>query len=213
MSSHSKLLLHLGRALLALALALPALANAEPELVNIRSIDPTIAVELRYAGPRNVAQRALYRGSMPALVRPSVAARLMVAQRYLQGRGFRLKIWDAYRPKSAHDQLWQLSRNTDYVANPADGIGSLHTWGVAVDATLVTEDGREVTMPTDFDDFTPAAVLHYNGSDPTIRRNLHTLQRAMSLAGFYGMRTEWWHFVAKDWTKYRTISEVSVSAR
>jgi D-alanyl-D-alanine dipeptidase len=135
------------------------------------------------------------------------------AQSYLQVRGYRLKIWDAYRPKAAHDQLWQMSRNTDYVADPADGIGSLHTWGVAVDATLIYENGKAVMMPTDFDDFTPAAMLRYHGNDMSIRSHLYTLLHAMGLAGFYGMRTEWWHFVAKDWRKYRTVSDVQISAR
>jgi len=177
------------------------------ELVNIKEVDPTIEVELRYAGTRNVTGRPLYRANTLAMLRPSVAARLLHAQSYLQVHGFRLKIWDAYRPKDAHDQLWQVSRNTDFVANPADGLGSLHSWGVAVDATLVYEDGREVAMPTDFDDFTPAAMLRYVGPDQNIRKNLLTLQRAMARAGFYGLRTEWWHFVAKDWQKYRAVRE------
>ena len=69
--------------------------QAEPELVNIQAVDSTIAIELRYAGSRNVAQRPLYPAAMPALVRPSVAAKLLAAQSYLQVRGFRLKIWDA----------------------------------------------------------------------------------------------------------------------
>ena len=207
-----KSLSHLGRSF-ALLIALPVLAQAQPELVNIQTLDPTILVELRYAGPRNMAQRRLYPADMPALVRPEVAARLLKAQSYLQIRGFGLKIWDAYRPKAAQDQLWQLSRNTDYVANPADGTGSLHTWGVAVDATLVDAKGRDVAMPTDFDDFTPAAMLHYKGNDPGIRTHLLILQRAMARAGFYGLRTEWWHFVTKDWQKFRAISDAQLSSR
>ena len=180
------------------------------ELVNIKTVDPTIEVELRYAGNRNVTGRPLYPPNMPALVRPSVAAQLTVAQSYLQVRGFRLKIWDAYRPKAAHDQLWQFQPNTDFVANPMDG-GSLHSWGVAVDATLVDLNGRNVEMPTDFDDFTPAAMLRYLGPSRSVREHLFTLQRAMARAGFYGMRTEWWHFIAKDWQKYRAIDEVKSS--
>ncbi|MGI9086153.1 MAG: M15 family metallopeptidase [Chthoniobacterales bacterium] len=199
-------------AALVFATRLPA-ATPEPELVDIQTIDPTIAVELRYAGSHNIAQRPLYPAGMPALVRPTVAARLVEAQSYLQMRGFRLKIWDAYRPKAAHDQLWELYRNHDYVADPSDGRGSLHSWGVAIDATLVYENGKEVTMPTDFDAFTPAAMLRYLGNDPYIRDNLHTLQRAMGHAGFFGMRTEWWHFVAKDWQKYRAVTDVTISAR
>lgn len=208
--------IHLYRRLRLLALAslslgsVGSLAAAEPELVNIRSADPTIAVELRYAGTRNIAGRPLYPQNMPALVRPSVAAKLAAAQNYLRQRGYGLKIWDAYRPKNAHDQLWQYSRNNDYVADPSDGRGSLHTWGVAVDATLVDKDGAEMEMPTDFDSFTPAAMLYYNGNNPTVKRNVRRLQSAMAISGFYGMRTEWWHFVSKDWQLYRAIPEIVV---
>lgn len=57
-------------------------------------------------------------------------------------------------------------------------------------------------MPTDFDNFTPAAMWHYRGADAAIRSHLHLLQIAMRDAGFYGKPTEWWHFVIADWQKY-----------
>ncbi len=182
----------------------------DPDLVNIRSVDPTILVELRYASAHNVAQRPLYPTNMPALLRPGVAQKLAVAQAYLRERGYGLKVWDAYRPKAAHDQLWQFSKNNDYVADPADGRGSLHTWGVAVDATLVDKDGQQMEMPTDFDNFTPAAMLYYKGPSDVVRRNIHRLQSAMAVGGFYGLRTEWWHFVSKDWQTYRAIPEITI---
>jgi len=193
------------------SLLLGTFAVSAGNLVDIKSIDPTIEVELRYATARNVAGRPLYPPDMPALLQPSVAAKLAVAQSQLQVRGFRLKIWDAYRPKAAHDQLWQILPNTAFVANPAGGTGSLHTWGVAVDATLVYENGHAVEMPTDFDEFTPAAMLRYTGTNGSVRGHLRTLQSAMARAGFYGLRTEWWHFIAKDWQKYRPIDAVKTA--
>jgi len=63
-------------------------------------------------------------------------------------------------------------------------------------------------MPTDFDDFTPAAVWHYLGPDPAIRSHLHLLQVAMRDAGFYGLHTEWWHFVIVNWQKYLPPGEL-----
>lgn len=195
-----------------LAFARPITSAAEAELVNIRSVDRTIVVDLRYATSRNIARRPFYPTNMPALVRPHVAVRLAQAQAILRDRGYGLKIWDAYRPKSAHEQLWALSPNTDYVADPAVG-GSLHTSGVAVDATLVDNKGRDVPMPTDFDDFTTAAMLNYTGGNAEVRRNLRVLQNAMARAGFYGLRTEWWHFVSKDWKEYATIPEVTIVAQ
>ena len=186
-------------------------AFAEPQLVNIKTVDPTIIVELRYATDRNVLRRRLYPKNMPALIRPSVAARLRQAQSYLQVRGFRLKIWDAWRPKAAHDQLWEFLPMDDFVANPVNGRGSLHTWGVAVDATMVYSNGHAVTMPTDFDEFTPAAMLRYTGGDRGVREHLLILQRAMARAGFLGMRTEWWHFIAPDWKQYSSIDDLAAA--
>ncbi|MGZ4983260.1 MAG: M15 family metallopeptidase [Chthoniobacterales bacterium] len=189
------------------ALFLCAASTHAGDLVSVRNVDPSIKVELRYATTRNILRRPIYPPNMPALVRPSVADRLALAQAYLKERGLCLKIWDAYRPKSAHEQLWQFVPNSDFVANPADGTGSLHTWGVAVDATLVYANGQAVEMPTDFDEFTPGATLHYTGSKGAVGEHLHILQRAMAQAGFYGMRTEWWHFIASDWKDYAPIDE------
>ncbi len=181
----------------------------KPDLVSVRSVDRSIKVELRYATSRNIMGRPIYPPNMPALVRHSVAVRLAVAQAYLKEHGFRLKIWDAYRPRSAQDQLWQFSPNSDFVQNPADNV-SLHNWGVAVDATLLYENGHAVEMPTDFDEFTPHATLHYAGARGSVGEHLHILQRAMARAGFYGLRTEWWHFIAKDWKDYGPIDDPDV---
>ncbi len=179
-----------------------AAAQAAIPLVDIKSVDPTILVELRYAGRHNLTGHPLYPPGTLALARPEVASCLAVGQAFLQRYQYRLKIWDAYRPPSVQVKLWQASHNNDYVADPETGAGSLHSWGVAVDATLIDTWNRPVSMPTDFDDFTPAAMWHYVGADPAIRSHLHLLQRTMRDAGFYGLRTEWWHFTIADWQKY-----------
>jgi len=186
---------------------------SDEELVDIKKVDPTVIVELRYAGSRNIAGKSLYPPHMPALVRTSVAQRLVRAQAYLRANHYGLKIWDAYRPPLAQLQLWQLSPQTSYVADPNVRGGSLHTWGVAVDATLVDEQGNEVAMPTDFDVFTPAANLHYQGDNSAIRLHLKILQTAMRRGGFYGLRTEWWHFIAYDWKKFGPVREVRLSSQ
>ncbi|MEO7167786.1 MAG: M15 family metallopeptidase [Chthoniobacterales bacterium] len=176
-------------------------------LVDLKTVDPTILVELRYAKPDNITGRALYPPGTPALVRPTTAARLAKVQAFLRARHYGLKIWDAYRPVAAQAELWQRSHNGAYVADPLTGNGSLHSWGVAVDATLVDEQGREVAMPSAFDEFTPAAKLHYQGDNPVVKSHLKILQSAMRHGGFYGMRTEWWHFVAYDWKKFAPMRE------
>jgi D-alanyl-D-alanine dipeptidase len=171
-------------------------------LVDIKTIDPTIVVALRYASSNNITGRALYPPGTLALVRPEVGQRLAVAQALLRRYQYQLKIWDAYRPPSVQFRLWQAIRNDDYVADPRTGAGSLHSWGIAVDVTLTDTWNNAVTMPSDFDDLTPAAMWRYSGSDPVVRNHLRLLQSTMARAGFYGLRTEWWHFTIEDWQKY-----------
>jgi len=184
----------------------------DSDFVDINRIDPTIVIDLRYGGPNNFTHRPLYPPGMPAMVRFSVAQRLSFAQVYLKAHGYGLKIWDAYRPQVAQEALWEATRNNSYVADPKGGIGSMHTRGAAVDATLVDRKGKDVPMPTGFDNFTPAAMIDYQGKNPIIRSNLKLLQKAMARAGFYGLRTEWWHFCAGDWTTYPTVPEIQLVA-
>jgi len=182
------------------------------EFVDIKSVDKTIVINLRYASANNVARRPLYPPGTPALVRVSVAKRLAIAQRYLRKKGYGLKIWDAYRSQSTQEQLWRTTHNRSYVADPKEGRGSMHIRGAAVDATLVDANGRDVPMPTDFDSFTPAALLEYKGRDPIVQTNLKLLQKAMAHGGFYGLRTEWWHFCAPDWKRYPPEPELKLAA-
>jgi zinc D-Ala-D-Ala dipeptidase len=194
--------------MVALALNVHAASAQNPVvLVDIKSVDPTILIELRYAGLRNIAGRALYPPGTLALTRPELAQRLVAAQCFLRHYNYGLQIWDAYRPKSVQAELWQAAHNNDFVANPAAGAGSMHSWALAVDATLVDAWRRPVTMPTDFDDFTPAAMWKYQGHDPAIRSHLHLLQIAMRDAGFLGLRSEWWHFTIENWQKFMGIDD------
>jgi zinc D-Ala-D-Ala dipeptidase len=188
---------------IALATVLMAInANADCPFVDIQSVNPTIVVELRYAGTKNFVNHPLYPQGTRALVRPEVAAALTKAQTTLRRYQYGLKIWDAYRPVSVQTKLWEASRNSDHVANPEVGVGSLHSWGVAIDATLVDSWNRPVSMPSDFDDFTLAAMWRYTGSSFEVHRHLRLLHWAMDRAGFWGMRTEWWHFTISDWKKF-----------
>jgi D-alanyl-D-alanine dipeptidase len=185
---------------------------ANPDLVEIKSVAPSIVIELRYATPHNVTGRPLYPRGLRAMVLPSVAQQLADAQKFLCQYGYGLKIWDAYRPKQAQVLLWQLAGKGDYIADPENGFGSMHSWGVSVDATLVDAGGHSVKMPTDFDEFTPAAAMYYQGIDPLVRAHLRLLQVAMAVNDFYGFRIEWWHFTTADWKKYVPYQEAKQSA-
>lgn len=181
---------------------------ADDPLVDLATVDDTILIELRYATTRNIAGKPLYPPGARCIVRRHVAESLKVAQAWLRPQGYGLKIWDGYRPPAAQQALWEQSKNRSFVASPENG-HAIHTWGAAVDATLVDTAGKEMKMPTDLDDFTPAAAMNYRGRDPVIARNLDLLHYAMARGGFLGMRTEWWHFIGKNW---RTCKPVQVDS-
>ena len=172
------------------------------ELVDIATVDPSIVIDLRYATEHNVTGHALYPPGTRPLVLPSVAQQLAGAQIYLKQYRYRLKIWDAYRPKEAQERLWKYAGKDQFVANPERGFGSMHSYGVSVDATMVDDWSQDVAMPTRFDEFTPQAMMGYTGRDPLVRQHLNLLQKAMSHNNFYGLRVEWWHFTTADWKKY-----------
>lgn len=181
---------------------------AAGELVEIKSVDPTILVEMRYATERNGAKAALYPPDFPCLARPEIANRLRLAQKFLRKAGHGLKIWDAYRPAYAQEALWKRQNNRHFVANPTEGRGSLHTWGLAVDVTLVDRNGNEVSMPTDFDVFAQDASGIYRGRDDEVHAHVHLLQYAMMrVGGFQGLSTEWWHFAVRGWRDYQPLSK------
>src|SRR5690242_12040595 len=92
--------------------------DSQPQLVDIASVDPTIVIDLRYATEKNVTGHALYPRGTKALILPSVAQQLAGAQAWLKQFKYRLKIWDAYRPKEAQELLWKYAAKDQYVANP-----------------------------------------------------------------------------------------------
>src|SRR5437870_5849085 len=177
-------------------------ANAGDAFVDVRSVDPTIIVELRYAGRNNLLGQPLYPYGTRGLARREVVLGLAKAQAFLRRYQYGLKIWDAYRPVAVQAKRWEASHNSDYVADPETGAGSLHSWGIAVDATLVDSWNNPVRMPSDFDDFTPAAMWRYLGPSRQVRAHVGSLQNAMLRAGFWGSRTELWYYTLAHWQKY-----------
>ena len=178
---------------------------ASRQLIDLRTLDSTILIDLRYATRANCVGQALYPADFPCLLRPETAVRLHLAQLYLRAHGYGLKVWDAYRPPEAQRTLWSKFARRGYVANPDEGKGSLHTWGIAVDVTLVGADGSEQPMPSGFDVFTPAASGIYRGHDARVQYDLHMLHLGMKAGGFVGLTTEWWHYSPKDWYLYEAF--------
>ncbi|EGO63989.1 M15 family metallopeptidase [Acetonema longum] len=175
-------------------------AGSQQDLVKIQNIDPAIYIDMRYAGIHNFTGRQVYTANV-CVLRRGTAEKLARANAEFAKRGFRLKIWDAYRPLSVQKIFWKLVPDRRYVANP-QGNASRHNRGTAVDVTLVDEQGRELIMPSEFDDFSYRAQRDYPGISPFAQSNAAYLAEVMEQAGFRSLGSEWWHFDDADWTMY-----------
>jgi poly-gamma-glutamate synthesis protein (capsule biosynthesis protein) len=184
-------------------------ASHSPEdFVNVAQAVHDIIVELPYATTNNTFKTRFYKSNR-ALLRRGTARKLNKVQGILARSQLRLKIWDGYRPLSIQRRMWNKVRDARYVANPDKG-GSRHNRGCAVDVTLVDRNGRELEMPTGFDDFSLRAHAEYSGATPAAKKNRALLGKAMTAAGFTQLSTEWWHFDDLDAARY-PLADVTVA--
>ncbi len=190
--------------IIGLFLALCALVNpvnAQDDFVNVQTLIPSVQIDMRYASKRNFTGQVVYDTST-CFLRPAVAERLKRVQRRLEKSGYGLKIWDAYRPTSAQQVLWDATprKLRRYVANPKKG--SKHSRGAAVDITLLDSLGKECEMPTAFDDFSIRARTHYMNHTRQAIKHREILHKAMNAEGFLSVSGEWWHFNDPEWHTY-----------
>lgn len=188
-----------------LLLLAPVARSEPPSLVDATTVVEGLVVDLRYATADNFLKRKVYPDSARCLLQASAARKLAGAARALAAKGFRLKVYDCYRPRSVQWEMWKLFPRPGYVADPRKG--SNHNRGAAVDLTLATLDGGEVEMPTPFDTFSPAAHHGYEGGSEASRRNRETLREAMLAQGFKPNRMEWWHYDLPDAKRYPVLDE------
>lgn len=170
-------------------------ARSDAPLVDVRSVAPEVVVEMRYAGPGNFTGKTIYDCGR-CFLRPGTAAKVARAERELRQRGLSLKMWDCYRPLSVQKLLWSIVPDPRFVADPKKG--SRHNRGNAVDVTLVDAAGRELEMPTPFDDFSPRAAHDEMRLPAKARENRRLLKETMEKAGFRPLPTEWWHYDDPD---------------
>jgi D-alanyl-D-alanine dipeptidase len=161
-------------------------------LADIKTLDPSMNVDLKYAGTDNFTKTQVYPGNSRALMRRETAVKLLQASEIFKKDGYAIKIFDAYRPLSAQKVLWDHSPIPGFLADP--NTGSKHNRGASVDMTLVGRDGTELVMPTGFDDFTEKAARDYPNHSAEAKKNMDYMTSVMTSCGFKGIRTEWWHF-------------------
>ena len=174
-------------------------APTPADFVNLSSIDVEIKLDIRYATRNNFTKKIIY-PEAKCVLRREVAEALSRVQSTLKLQDLGLKVYDCYRPLSLQRRLWQVMPDERFVANP--GKGSSQNRGASVDVTLVDTAGRELEMPSAFDDFSEKASRNYRKGKKLARKNRATLEKAMVAAGFIPLITEWWHFDYRGWEKY-----------
>ncbi|WP_088287094.1 M15 family metallopeptidase [Ideonella sp. A 288] len=174
-----------------------------PDFTPLRSVRG-VQVDLRYAGTDNFAGRVLYRGLDCAWLRREAAEGLEASAAWLASvrPGWTILVLDALRPQRVQQAIWDDIAGTpaqDYFADPARG--SIHSFGMAVDVTLLSPQGRESDMGSGFDEMSlrshpmldaeHLALGVLTAAQVAERGWLHA---AMARGGFFGIPTEWWHF-------------------
>jgi len=166
------------------------MSSIETGFTNVQALDPSILVDLRYATPDNFTHHVIY-DFTTAIARTGTAKKLAAASAALREQGYRLKIWDAYRPVSAQERLYAVYPDPSFVAKPNPNFS--HQKGVTFDLTLCDADGNELEMQTPFDDFTTAAHRDQPRT-PLQEKHYQILDQAMRDAGFFGYENEWWDY-------------------
>jgi len=160
--------------------------------VDLQAVIPGLEVELKYAGADNITGQRIYSFSR-AFLRVGPTLKLINASAEAQQLGYRIKVWDAYRPPEAQFDLWNACPNPNYVANPYTTF-SVHSRGAALDVTLTDINGNELSMPSQYDDASFQSSRNYADDPPEQAAHAQILEQIMNDNGFTGLQTEWWHF-------------------
>ena len=176
-------------------------------LVEIDAQALQVEIDLIYAGADNLAGKPIYQDPR-CLLHVDAERRLRLASRLARQAGYRLRVFDAYRPPYAQLLLWQALPNPEYVRDP--GLGSHHSRGVAVDLTLIDDDGQPLDMGTGFDDMREQSHQFFPDLPPAIQRNRLLLLGIMLAAGFRHIDSEWWHYELPEAEDYPLIDDGSI---
>lgn len=162
-------------------------------MVDLRKNIPGLQLELRYAGSNNFMHRKLYPDVKTTYLRKAAADSLAVIQTELNKQGLGLKIFDAYRPYSVTEMMWEPVKDDRYAADPKTGSG--HNRGIAADLTIINlKTRKELDMGTDFDNFSDTAHHDFKNLPGKVLQNRLLLKTIMEKHGFKALETEWWHY-------------------
>jgi D-alanyl-D-alanine dipeptidase len=163
--------------------------------VNLKDYSGDFVYDMKYASEDNFLKAKVY-DCAECYLRLKTVYALIEANKEFIRRGYRIKLFDCYRPLDIQKKMWKIVSNPIYVADPAKG--SIHNRGGAVDITLVDAAGTELDMGTPFDHFGIEASHNYTSLSKTVMENRKLLKVVMTAARFNAFDSEWWHYNLKS---------------
>ncbi|WP_374758125.1 M15 family metallopeptidase [Flavobacterium sp. UMI-01] len=162
--------------------------------VNLKEYSSDFIYDMKYATEDNFLKAKVYDCASCYLRLKTVKALILVNKEFMK-KGYRIQLFDCYRPLDIQKKMWAIVPNPEYVANPAKG--SIHNRGGAVDITLVDKNGKELDMGTAFDFFGPEASHGYEKLSDEVKKNRQLLKSIMTAKYFNSFDSEWWHYNLK----------------
>ena len=166
-------------------------AIADTTFVNLKDYSTDFVYNMKYATTDNFLKAQVY-DCAECFLRLKTVKSLVKANEKFMKKGYRIQLFDCYRPLDIQKRMWQIVSNPEYVADPSKG--SIHNRGGAVDITLVDSNGKALDMGTPFDFFGPEASHHFENLSDEVKQNRLLLKRIMQENGFVSFDSEWWHY-------------------
>ena len=174
------------------------------KLIEILPDEQNILISLAYASHRNFTEKKIYQKDR-AYLRKEAYLALNRTINIAGKMGFKIKIFDAFRPVEAQKKMWEFNPDPKYIADPKKG--SPHSRGVAIDLTLCTQDNVELDMGTPFDSFSQKSHHDHMDFNYEILHNRSILLGIMTLSGWDFYNNEWWHYQLHNPRKYPLLSD------
>jgi zinc D-Ala-D-Ala dipeptidase len=159
--------------------------------VNLKNFSNDFVYDMKYATDDNFLKEKVY-PCAECFLRVKTVKSLLEANKMFLDKGFKIKLYDCYRPKAIQKKMFKIVPDPNFVANPKKG--SIHNRGGAVDISLVDSLGVELNMGTKFDFFGAEASHNYLNLSEEVLANRKFLKEIMLQNNFKSFDSEWWHY-------------------
>ncbi|PBJ08990.1 M15 family metallopeptidase [Flavobacterium sp. ACN6] len=177
---------------------------ADTAFVKLRDYSNDFIYDMKYATEDNFLKAKVY-DCAECMLRLKTVKALIAANNDFLKKGYRIKLYDCYRPLDIQKKMWEIVSNPEYVADPKKG--SIHNRGGAVDISLVDVTGKEVDMGTSFDFFGIQASHNFKQLSKEILSKRAYLKKVMIKNGFNSFDSEWWHYNLKTGLKDKVANQ------